>query len=152
MQNNIVKRFDATACTWWRCFGCNLRMENMISFGEATFLWSVQSVWIHRGNTVTEISKETLSLQPFTAPNSLWVYCTRGWGWFLSSLAGVCWANGIWQLRDWISDHGDSILTKFNNYRSYGVYQQTGLLFSKLNEMFFGYFDPEKILKKNENK
>ena len=49
MQNSIVKRFDATACARSRCFECNLRMENMISFGEATCLWSSQLVW---GNTV----------------------------------------------------------------------------------------------------
>ena len=52
MQKNIVKRVDATACARRRCFGCNLPMENMISFGEATCPWSSQSVWIIRGYTV----------------------------------------------------------------------------------------------------
>ena len=34
MQKNIVKGFDAIACAQSRCFECNLRMENTISFGE----------------------------------------------------------------------------------------------------------------------
>ena len=46
ISNKIVNKFDATACAQSRCFECNLRMENMISFGEATCLWSSQSVWI----------------------------------------------------------------------------------------------------------
>ena len=52
MQSDIEKRFDATAGARSRCYECNLRMENMISFGEATCLWSSQSVRILRGNTV----------------------------------------------------------------------------------------------------
>ena len=52
MQNDIVYFFNATACAQWRCFECNLRMENVMSFDEATCLWSLQSVWILRGNTV----------------------------------------------------------------------------------------------------
>ena len=52
MQNDIVKRFYATACARSRRFECNLRKENMISFGEATCLWSLQIVWILGGNTV----------------------------------------------------------------------------------------------------
>ena len=52
MQNHIETRFDATACARSRCFECNIRMESMLSFGEATGLWILQSVWILRGNTV----------------------------------------------------------------------------------------------------
>ena len=52
MQNQIVRKFDATACARSRCFESILRMENMISFGEATCPRSSQSVWIIRRNTV----------------------------------------------------------------------------------------------------
>ena len=62
MQNNVVKIFNATAYTQSRCFECNLRMENMILFVEATCLWSSQSVWILRGNTVTVHTPARVSL------------------------------------------------------------------------------------------
>ena len=51
MQNDTVNKFDATACARSRCFECNLPMENTITCGEATCLWSLQSVWIYSGNT-----------------------------------------------------------------------------------------------------
>ena len=52
MQNYAAKKCDGTAFARSRCFECNLRMENMISSGEATCLWSLQSVWLLRGNKV----------------------------------------------------------------------------------------------------
>ena len=45
-------RFDATACARLRCFKCNLRMENMISFGEVACLWSLRIIQKLRGYTV----------------------------------------------------------------------------------------------------
>ena len=62
MQNNIMKRFDATACAQSRCFECNLWVENMITFVKATCLWSSKSLWILRGNTVHEIWTEEKGL------------------------------------------------------------------------------------------
>ena len=51
MQNTIVNNI-ATVCARARCFICNLHMKHRTSFGEATCLWRLQSVWIFRGHTV----------------------------------------------------------------------------------------------------
>ena len=67
MQNNIVKRFNATVCARSRCFECNLRIENMISFGGATCLWSLKSFWILGGYTVLSLHTSMLMASWSTA-------------------------------------------------------------------------------------
>ena len=42
------------------------------------------------------------------------------------------------------------MLAKFNNFRSYGASLCAVLLVSKLNKMYFGYFDPENTLIDND--